>query len=156
MYDGKIQQIGKVIEIDKQPLNLIIAKIMGSINVWPIEYIEKKDKQSIVSTPIGSFQIPYIITDWKPSGIKIPSEALTISFKEGRVDHFKDMKYNVLNGTIKSIVEKEEETFRIIIDLTDTISEYIKVDYKKELLKGELKSNQEVIIYVDPKEVVLI
>ncbi len=156
MYDGKIQQIGKVIEIDKNPLNLIIAKIMGSVNIWSIEFIEKKDKHSIITTPIGSFQLPYEIIKHKPTGIKIPAEVIELSFDIGSTDHRSDTSNFILNGKIKSIVEKDEETHRIIIDLSETVSEYIKVDCKKELIKKELKPNQEVILHIDPLEVILI
>ncbi|MFW9853305.1 MAG: ABC transporter ATP-binding protein [Candidatus Thorarchaeota archaeon] len=155
MYNGKIQQIGKVIEIDKHPLNFIIAKIMGSINVWPIEFIETKDKKSILTTPIGNLHLPYEINQ-KPSGIKIPMEVLKLSFEKRSKDQHLDASDIILNGRIKSIVEKNEETLRIIVDLTKTASEYIKVDCKKELIKEELKANQEVSLYIDPLEVVLI
>ena len=156
MYDGKIQQIGKVMEIDKHPLNLIIAKIMGSDNVWSIEFIEKKDKNSILITPIGNFHLPYEIIDHKPTGLRIPSDVLNISFEVECSKHLKDTNKIILNGKIKSIVEKDEKNLRIIVDLSNTVSEYIKVDCKKELIKEEPKPNQEVCLFIDPLEVVLI
>ena len=156
MYDGKIQQIGKVIEIDKHPLNLIIAKIMGSVNVWPIEFIEKKDKHSIVTTPIGNLQLPYEIIKKKPTGLKIPAKILKLSFEKECTDHHLNTSIITMNGKIKSIVEKDEETLRIIVDLVGTVSEYIKVDCNKELIKEEPKPNQKVCLYIDPMEVVLI
>ena len=150
MYDGKIQQIGSVIEVDRTPRNYLIAKIMGSSNVWPVEFLETKNGNSLVSTPVGLITLPYEIKR-KITGIKIPPSSFKIVH-----DLSEDDKMIEFIGRIKSIIEKDDENFRIVVDLKDAHLEYFKVDCKKEMLNIGSAANKELQLHVLPSEVILI
>ena len=77
MYDGNIQQIGSVIEVDNNPINYLIAKIMGSSNIWSADHIDSKEGKTTVFTSIGVFKLPYSI-DKKITGIRIPPSSFKI------------------------------------------------------------------------------
>lgn len=150
MYDGKIQQIGKIIEIDQRPLNYLVAKIMGTDNVWPVQYVKQFDTGSILSVPIGEIKLQRKL-DKKISGIKIHPSAFQISDSEDRTKNT-----NFFYGIIKSVVELNETTLRLIVDIKHTHSEYVKVDYPKEKLKSKFLEDEEVTLIIDSEEVTLI
>ncbi len=151
MYDGKIQQIGKLLEIDQKPLNYLVAKIMGIDNVWPVEFITKDKKGSILSVPIGKIQLDRKIQS-KISGIKInPSSFSIYSDKTKNKDDL-----IIFQGTVKSVVELDDETFRLIVDIKDTLSEYIKVDCLRDQINKELNVDTSITLAITPKDVVLI
>jgi len=148
MYDGKIQQIGKILEIDQKPLNYLVAKIMGTSNVWPVLNVTETDQGSIVSLPIGDIQLHRKLGK-KITGIKIKPSSFTILNPSVKLD-----KKIIFQGIVKSVIESDEKTLRVIVDVKDTESEYIKVDCMKEDLKQEFKANTELKLVVDPEEVI--
>ena len=151
MYDGKIQQIGKLLEIDQKPLNYLVAKIMGIDNVWPVEFITNDKKGSILSVPIGKIQLDRKVQS-KISGIKInPSSFSIYSDKTKNKDDL-----IIFQGTVKSVVELDNETFRLIVDIKDTLSEYIKVDCLRDQINKELNVDTSITLAITPKDVVLI
>ncbi|MCE7741970.1 MAG: ABC transporter ATP-binding protein [Candidatus Heimdallarchaeota archaeon] len=149
MYDGKIQQIGKIIDIDLHPMNYLVAKIMGTSNVWPVLYVNENNQGTNISVPIGDVQLQRKLNK-KITGIRINPSSFVITDSSVKPD-----KKIVFQGIVKSIMESDEKTLRVIVDVKDTDSEYIKVDCMKDDLKKELKANTELTLVVDSKEVVL-
>ncbi len=150
MYDGKIQQIGSVIEVDKIPKNYLIAKIMGTPNIWSVDYINSKDEGTKLSTSIGTFNLPFKI-DRKITGIRVPPTSIKITQNDCALEDNLE-----LHGRVKSIIEKDEEYYRLVIDLEDTNHEYIKADCKKATFNIDTASNKILKICVSSSEVVLI
>ena len=81
IYDGKVQQIGRVTEIDNSPKNYLIAKIMGSPNVYPIYYIKETDENTILNTTIGKIKLPKQ-TNKKITGISISPSSFKPSLEK--------------------------------------------------------------------------
>ncbi|MHA1684903.1 MAG: ABC transporter ATP-binding protein [Candidatus Heimdallarchaeaceae archaeon] len=151
MYDGKIQQIGKIIEVDNNPRNYLIAKIMGATNVWPVFFYEEKRKNVIVDTPLGSFELPKKKPD-KITGIQIPPTQIKITQQEVKDE---DMKYITLKGYIKSIIQRDVGKYRAVVELAEKKIEYIKIDIAENYLSG-IDIGAQVNILIDSQEVKLL
>ncbi|MHA1303402.1 MAG: ABC transporter ATP-binding protein [Candidatus Heimdallarchaeaceae archaeon] len=151
MYDGRIQQIGKITYVDVNPLNFLIAKIMGSINVWPVLFKQEKDNETILVTSIGEIKIKANIKH-KVTGIKIPPSEVKIVQEEQRPNH--DLFQ--IKGYVKSIIQRGNDLFRVVLEVKNETVEYIKADIAGENLIKELETNQLVYLEIDPKNVVLI
>ncbi len=149
MYDGKVQQIGRLLDIDHNPKNYLIAKIMGTSNVWPVLYMSDNDKGSLITLSIGDIQLHEKLKT-KISGIRIKPSSFSINTSERLSE-----KKIIFHGIIKSIIEQDEDNVRIVVDVKNAPSEYIKVDCSKEDIKIEPKTNTELTLEVDPSEVVL-
>ena len=150
MYDGKIQQLGKVVDIDSSPQNYLIAKIMGTPNIWQVHYIENEAKNTILATNLGKLKIPKNITR-KVTGINISPSNFKITFDtEEKLE-----KTNLISfkGYIKSVIQRDEQTDRMVIEITADTIEYVKVDVEKTLITTALSPNQEILLYVDPLEI---
>ncbi|MHA2308970.1 MAG: ABC transporter ATP-binding protein [Candidatus Heimdallarchaeaceae archaeon] len=150
MYDGKIQQLGKVVEIDSSPLNYLIAKIMGTPNIWSIDFIEEESDSTILSTNLGKIKIPIKIKR-KITGINIPPTAFKVSFKPDKVPQENELF--CVEGCIKSVIQKDEKTDRFVVEIALDTIEYAKVDVEKTLITVEIFPNQEIFLYVDPMEI---
>jgi len=146
IYDGKIQQIGKVLNVEQHPRNYLIAKILGSPNIWPILYTKK----TMLSTPICDISIQEKISS-KITGIKIPTSIISISKNQ-----IEDPNLVVLKCFVKTMIEKSEDEFRLILDLKDNPSEYIKVDCTRAEYEKSITENKEINIYFNPLEVILL
>ena len=152
IYDGKVQQIGKVIDIDNDPNNYLIAKIMGTANIWSVLYQEKEKGRTVLMTDIG--KIPLVRkTDRKITGIKIEPTDIAISLD---IDQIETEDSVVFYGTIKSIIQRDEDTFRMVVELEGDTIEYVKVDVRKTFLEKPVKPNQKVSLTIDTKAVHLL
>ena len=123
---------------------------MGTSNIWSVNYIDSKEGKTTLSTSIGVFKLTYAI-DRKITGIRIPPSSFKIVQEKSKDEY----SFEFL-GRVKSIIEKDENYFRLVVDLEDTHHEYIKVDCKKEILNIESDSNKVLRICVSSSEVVLI
>ncbi|MHA1516741.1 MAG: hypothetical protein ACTSPF_14520, partial [Candidatus Heimdallarchaeaceae archaeon] len=94
--------------------------------------------------------LPYEIKR-KITGIRIPPSSFKIVY-----EHSEDDKVIEFIGRIKSIIEKDDENFRIVVDLKDAHLEYFKVDCNKEMLNIGSAANKELQLHVLPSEVILI
>ncbi|MCK4896508.1 MAG: ABC transporter ATP-binding protein [Candidatus Heimdallarchaeota archaeon] len=149
IYDGKIQQVGKVLDVEQQPRNYLISKILGSPNIWPILYTKKKEKTKLF-TSICDIPFQGEISS-KITGIKIPPSIISIS-----KDRIEDPNLVVLKCYVKTVIEKSENEYRLILDLKDNPSEYIKVDCSRVEYEKNLTENNEINIYFSPLEVILL
>ncbi|MHA1591927.1 MAG: ABC transporter ATP-binding protein [Candidatus Heimdallarchaeaceae archaeon] len=149
IYDGKIQQVGKVLDVEQQPRNYLISKILGSPNIWPILYTKKKE-QTKLYTSICDIPFQGEISS-KITGIKIPPSIISIS-----KDRIEDPNLVVLKCYVKTVIEKSENEYRLILDLEDNPSEYIKVDCSRAEYEKNLTENNEINIYFNPSEVILL
>ena len=155
IYDGRIQQIGKVIEIDNKPKNYLIAKIMGTTNIWSVLYQEKREKRTILTTDIGKINLKAKL-ERKVTGIKIDPSDFEISFGLTKEEKENVADYLDLEGTVKSIIQKEKDVIRIVVELNVEPIEYVKVDVKKTFLDKTIKPNQEIFLRINPKVVQLL
>ncbi|MCK5410078.1 MAG: ABC transporter ATP-binding protein, partial [Candidatus Heimdallarchaeota archaeon] len=149
IYDGKIQQVGKVLDVEQHPRNYLIAKILGSPNIWPILYTEKKEETKLF-TSICDITIQGDISS-KITGIKIPPSIISISKNQ-----IEDPNLVVLKCYEKTVIEKSETEYRLILDLEGNPSEYIKVDSSRAEYEKNLTENKEIYIYFSPSEVILL
>ncbi len=149
IYDGKIQQVGKVLDVEQHPRNYLIAKILGSPNIWPILYTEKKEETKLF-TSICDITIQGDISS-KITGIKIPPSIISISKNQ-----IEDPNLVVLKCYVKTVIEKSETEYRLILDLEGNPSEYIKVDSSRAEYEKNLTENKEIYIYFSPSEVILL
>jgi ABC-type sugar transport system ATPase subunit len=149
IYDGKIQQIGKVLGVEQHPRNYLIARILGSPNIWPILYTKKKEK-TMLSTQICDIFIQDEVNS-KITGIKIPPSIISISKTQ-----IEDPNLVVLKCFVKTMIEKSEDEYRLILDLKDNPSEYIKVDCSRVEYEKHVTENKEIYIYFNPLEVILL
>ena len=149
MYDGKIQQLAKYSEIDHQPKNYLVARIMGSSNVWQLLFKETNSYGDLLHLPIGKIQLKGGRKE-KITGVRIKETSFSVH--ESEQESAKD---SIIVGKIRSILDQDEESLRCIVALPENVSEYIKVEIKKENLPFKLEVNQEIILSVDSKEVIL-
>ncbi len=149
IYDGKIQQIGKVLDVEQHPKNYLIAKILGSPNIWPILYTKKKEK-TILTTQICDIPIQKKISS-KITGIKIPPSIISISKNQ-----IVDSGFVVLKCYVKTMIEKNEDEYRLILDIDGNPSEYIKVDCSRNEYNNNITESKEVFIYFNPAEAILL
>ncbi|MHA1116145.1 MAG: ABC transporter ATP-binding protein [Candidatus Heimdallarchaeaceae archaeon] len=159
MYDGKVQQIGKIIEVDRKPLNYLTAKIMGSLNVLPVSFYsisKENDNFVIVDTTIGKMKIPLLDTQKKKkiTGIKIPPTEIKISTIEKKLS--KEKENVIKRGIIKSLIEIGKNLFRIVVEIQGENIEYLKVDTEDKELVNYLKTNQNVTLEIASEKVVLL
>ena len=152
MYDGKIQQIGRVVEIDHSPANYLIAKIMGTPNIWSVQYQDKKQNKTIVTTELGKIELPYLVKQ-RFTGVRLPPSCFEIAFDKNELQEDIKKTKMVFKGIIKSIIERDIRTNRMIVEVKRDSIEYIKVDIDRQKLKKNLETNQQVIIYIDTSEV---
>ncbi|MHA1347027.1 MAG: ABC transporter ATP-binding protein [Candidatus Heimdallarchaeaceae archaeon] len=149
IYDGKIQQIGKVMDVEQHPRNYLIAKILGSPNIWPILYTKENENTKLV-TSICDISLPEKINS-KLTGIKIPPSIISIS-----KDHIEDQNLVVIKCYVKTMIEKNDNEYQLILDLKDNPSEYIKVDCTRAEYENNVRENKEITIYFEPLEVILL
>ncbi|NPD88294.1 MAG: ABC transporter ATP-binding protein [Asgard group archaeon] len=150
MYDGKIQQIGNVVDIDSSPQNYLIAKIMGTPNIWSVDFIEEESNATILSTNLGKISIPTKIQR-KVTGINITPASFKICFNPNEIPEEEEL-FSV-KGYIKSVIQIDEKTDRIIVEIVSNTIEYAKIDVEKTLITAEISPNQEIFLYVDPLEI---
>ena len=150
MYDSKIQQSGEVITIDSSPRNYLIAKIMGTPNIWQVDFIEEEKSATILSTNLGKIRIPKKI-ERKVTGVNIPPSSLKISFATDEINQEENLFY--VKGRTKSVVQLDENTDRIIVEIINNTIEYAKVDVEKSLITTSVSPNKEVLLFVNPLEI---
>ncbi|UJG44159.1 MAG: ABC transporter ATP-binding protein [Candidatus Heimdallarchaeum endolithica] len=159
MYDGKIQQIGKIIDVDRNPLNFLTAKIMGSLNVFPVSFYsinKENDGLVILDTTIGQMRIPLSGSKIKKkiTGIKIPpSEVKIITLQKSKN---KKQENIVQKGLVKSVIEIGKNLFRIVVEIQGENIEYLKVDTEDKELVKSLKANQNVTLEISLEKVILL
>jgi ABC-type Fe3+/spermidine/putrescine transport system ATPase subunit len=149
MYDGKVQQIDEYTEIDKKPLNFLVAKIMGSSNVWPLLYKEDSTLGVVLHLPIGKIELKKP-QDKKITGVRIREDAITIV----PVNEQKS-KPNFISGRIRSIIVLDENTLEVIVDVMENLSEYIKAKIQKDNFDETLGTGSEILLKVNTDEVVI-
>ncbi|MBY9000761.1 MAG: ABC transporter ATP-binding protein [Candidatus Heimdallarchaeota archaeon] len=149
IYDGRIQQIGKVIDVEHNPRNYLIAKIMGSPNIWPILYIKENEKK-ILSTSICDIPFKGNINS-KITGVKIPPATIAISKTKSQTSDVVE-----LDCSVKTVIEVKKNELRLILDLKEHPSEYIKVDCSRGEYEKNISENKELKIFIDPSEVILL
>lgn len=147
MYDGKIQQIGKIVEVDTKPKNYLIAKIMGTPNVWPVIYYTQQEGKTTLSTPLGDFSLD-VQHRSKITGIQIPPGTIRLSQKVTQ----NDRNHIILRGFIKSLIQRDIGKYRAVIELPEKTVEYIKVDILEKDLSDVDITNQ-VNVIINPEEV---
>ncbi len=152
IYDGKVQQIGKVTEIDNSPKNYLIAKIMGSPNVWPIFYIKETDENTILNTTVGEIKLPKQ-TNKKITGISISPSCFKPSLEKKSRTDLEKSQFIEFKGEVKSMVQRDERTIRAVIELEGEKFDYAKIDVDKEDFEDILSSDQKIFLYVDTSEV---
>ena len=148
MYDGRIQQIGRIFEIDQKPNNYLIAKIMGIDNVWPILYLSENQLGTKITLPIGDIQLNKKLHS-KITGVRIKPSSLSILDSEKG-----DNDKSCFHVIVKSIIELNEDTIRLIVDVKNIPSEYIKVDCSKIDFNKNYKTKTELKLEINPEEVV--
>jgi ABC-type Fe3+/spermidine/putrescine transport system ATPase subunit len=150
MYDGKIQQLGKVVDIDSSPQNYLIAKIMGTPNIWSVDFIEEEESATVLSTNLGKIRIPTKI-ERKVTGVNIPPSSLKISFESEGMDQKENIFH--VKGRVKSVVQKDENTDRFVVEIINNTVEYAKIDVEKTLITTSVSPNKEVLLFVNPLEI---
>ena len=150
IYDGQIQQIGKVHQVEVTPRNYLIAKIMGSDNIWPILHTKKETQKINLSTSIGDFPL-LKEQNKKLTGIRIPSTSMKLS-KQG----LNPSKTKTMPVFVKTILEKNQDIVRVIFDFKNSPSEYIKVDLRRDELEIDLVPEKEYKIYLNLDEIVFL
>jgi len=148
MYDGKIQQIAKYSEIDSNPKNYLVAKIMGTSNVWQVMYKEETEQGDLLHLPIGEIQIVSKFQK-KITGVRIRENAFDII-----LSNKEELVPNLIKGKIRTILEQDEETSEVIVDVLENPSEYIKVHVKNAKLSKELKDNSKILLKIKVEDVV--
>ncbi len=160
IYDGKIQQIGKVMDVTQHPKNYLIAKTMGTPNVWPILFQQNEEKNTIISTPLLEIKLPLKL-DRKRTGIIIPPLEIKIAETEQEINKItnekKDDNYVLLTGKIKAVMQRSKNLYRVVTEIRkESIVEYIKIDIEDNQLAETLLKKTDVTLIINTNNIILI
>jgi len=137
MYNGIIQQIGTMIDLDKHPKNFRIAQIMGKLNIWKVKEQKRVNGHLVISSPIGEINFSADVNAINPiTGIQIPPAKIEIIEQihpSNRLGLF-------IRGRIISIIQLKSGIYQLIVEI-------IQFE-KRTKIQSEKSLNQNPIDYI--------
>jgi ABC-type sugar transport system ATPase subunit len=155
--NGKIQQQGRMLDIERTPLNFTVANIIGLSNLWAItSYTDSKDKAQII-TPLGDFTIPKPSEQNKRfSAIQIPPNVISCHTDLPQTISLIDPNIVQKKGSIIAIQLQDNGYYRMILEVQHQhFHNYFKIETKMQKDSQIPRINQEVRITFSLKDILI-
>ncbi len=172
MYNGMIQQLGTMIDIDKNPKNFQIAHIMGQLNIWEVNSQKYEQGHLIISSPLGDIAIASKEEkigkiEKKITGIQIHPNKIKLANEDEVIKQSKNISLGISEqnlivlGKLISIIQLKSKIYQIIIQINQNKENqvkkpfnYLKMQTQDQDLIKKLSINQNIALKIDPKEII--
>lgn len=164
MYKGIIQQSGTMIDVDKHPKNFQIAHIMGQLNIWEVNSQKFEHGHLIISSPLGDITVDFK-EEKNVTGIRIHPNKIDLVNENEEVKQNNQVNLKIseqillVSGKIVAIIQLKSKIYQIIIQIDQNDVKkpfnYLKMQSQDQDLINNLSINQNVILKINPRDIIL-
>ncbi|MHA1745179.1 MAG: ABC transporter ATP-binding protein [Promethearchaeota archaeon] len=155
--NGKIQQQGRMLDIERAPRNFTVANIIGLSNLWAITSCTESNAKTKIVTTLGDFTIPELSKQNQHfSAIQIPPNVISCHIDPPQTTALPDPDIVQKIGTIFAIQLQDNGYFRIILEVQhQQFQNYLKIETKMQKESQIPKIDQDVWITFAMKDILI-